>query len=124
MPREGMRLTFDVPPDCIIGPAAGKRLEPDYKVLQRLRQSCRITLERYVDVASHCSGYLASLTPGSPNDLKRANLALLQQKEDQAHESYLRARTALLKYVLGEAEEGTGAFAPTAQADRAAGAAG
>lgn len=112
-----MRLTLDVPPDCIIGPAAGKRLEPDYKVLQRLRQSCRITLERYVDVAGHCSGYLASLTPDSPNDLKRANLALLQQKEDQAHESYLRARTALLKYVLGAVEERTRAL--TAQADRA-----
>ena len=99
-----MRANVEVEAENMMHPATDKRLDLDYKVLQRLRQSCRITLERYVDVASHCSGHLSSLTPGSPNDLRRANLALLRQKEDKAHEAYLKARAALLKYVLGEGE--------------------
>jgi hypothetical protein len=81
---------------------AHKRLEADLKVLQRLRQSCRITLERFVDLASHASGHLSGLTPGTVTDLGRANLALLRQKEDRAHETYVKARVALLKYILGE----------------------
>ena len=86
--------------------AAGKRLQPDVKLLQRLRQSSRITLELYVDVASHTSGYLSRLTPGTADGLSRANLALLQQKENKAHETYVKARDALLKYVLEESESG------------------
>jgi len=88
-----------------IHPATGQRLGPDFKTLQRLRQSCRLTLERYVDLASHASGHLARLTPGTINELGRANLALLQQREDKAHETYLKARAALLKYVTGEGED-------------------
>jgi hypothetical protein len=83
------------------------RLEPDSKLLQRLRHACRSALERYVDLASHSSGELTRLTPGSIDKLSRANLALLQAKEDQAHEAYLKARAALLKYVLGETVSAT-----------------
>jgi hypothetical protein len=99
MPRK-----LKVAPDNTIRAGTDERLEPDQKVLQRLRQSCRITLERYVDVTSHCSGHLLSLTPTSRDDLSRSNLALLLQKEDKAHEVYLKARAALLKYVLGDGE--------------------
>ena len=102
-----MQRKLRVAPDNTIRACTDERLEPDYKVLQQLRQSCRITLERYVDVASHCSGHLSSLTPTSHDDLRRANLALLLQKEDKAHEAYLKAREALLKYVLGDGESGS-----------------
>lgn len=83
------------------------RLEPDSKLLQRLRHACRIALDRYVDLASHSSGELSRLTPGSIDKLSRLNLALLQAKEDQALEAYLQARTALLKCVLGETVSAT-----------------
>lgn len=76
------------------------RPESDYKILQRLRQSCRMALERYVDIASHSSGQLACMTPGAVDQVGRANLALLRQKEQRAHEAYLEARSALLEYVL------------------------
>ncbi len=81
-------------------------LSPDHKTLQRLRQACRVALERYVDVASLCSGHLSRLTPLSLDDLGRANLALLKRKEDHAHQMYLNARDALSKYVLGQSECG------------------
>jgi hypothetical protein len=77
---------------------------PDPRVLQRLRQSCRLSLERYIDVASLNSGNLARVTPRSLDDLGRANLALLKRKEDKAYEAYLSARDALMKHVLGESE--------------------
>jgi len=80
------------------------RLEPDSKLLQRLRHTCRIALEKYVDLASHSSGELTRLAPGSIDRLSRSRLALLQTKEDQAHEAYLKARANLLKYVLGETD--------------------
>jgi hypothetical protein len=83
-----------------------KQATPDYKVLQRLRQSCRVTLERYVDVVSQTTSHLAALTPGSFDPLGRANLALLKQKEDRAHEVYLKARVALINYIAGENEPG------------------
>jgi len=79
-----------------------KSVPTDYKTLQRLRHSCRLTLERYVDLASQSSGQLATMSPDSFDPLRRANLNLLKQKEDRAHEVYLRSRTALLNYVLGE----------------------
>jgi hypothetical protein len=84
----------------------GKGVSSDYKILQRLRQSCRVTLERYMDVASQSSGHLTTLTPESFDPLRRANLALLKQKEDRAHEVYSKARAALLNYILGEDESG------------------
>ncbi len=84
--------------------ANGKGVSSDYKTLQRLRQSCRVTLERYMDVAGQSSGHLATLTPEFFEPLRRANLALLKQKEDKAHEVYSKARAALLSYILGEAE--------------------
>jgi hypothetical protein len=84
---------------------AGKHTS-DYKILQRLRQSCRVSFERYVDVASQTAGHLATLTPGSFDPLKRANLVLLKQKEDRAHEVYLKASAALFNYILGEDESG------------------
>jgi len=77
---------------------------PDYKTLQRLRTSCRLTLERYIDIAGQSSGHLASLTPGAFDPLRRANHALLKQKEDRAHEAYLKARAALLDYLSVEDE--------------------
>jgi hypothetical protein len=87
-------------------PIAHRHLEADFKVLQRLRQACRITLERFVDVANHASGHLSGLTRGTVTDLGRANLALLRQKEDKAHAAYLKARIALLEYVLRDAPQG------------------
>ncbi len=78
-----------------------RSIAPDPKTLQRLRQSCRIALERYIDVASLNTGNRASLTPLSLDDLGRANVALLKRKEDKAHEAYLAARNALEKHVLG-----------------------
>jgi hypothetical protein len=99
-----MQRKLKVAPNNTIRAGTDERLEPDYKVLRRLRQSCRITLERYVDVAGHCSGHLSSLTPTSRNHLRQANLALLLRKEDKAHEVYLKAREALLKYVLRDGE--------------------
>ena len=104
MQAEGMHGRQKVTADNMTQATIGKRLQPDVKMLQRLRQSCRITLELYVDVASHTSGYLSRLTPGTANDLNRANLALLQQKENKAHEAYVKARDALLKYVVEESE--------------------
>jgi hypothetical protein len=73
----------------------------DPKVLQRLRQSCRVTLERYTDLASQSSDCLSRLTPASFDPLGRTNLTLLQQKENKAHEAYLKARAALSEYILG-----------------------
>jgi hypothetical protein len=105
MPIEGMPENLEIAADSnVVHAANNRRLEPDFRELQRLRQSCRVTFERYVDVASHASGQLLRLTPGSFMDLNRANLALLRQKEDRAHESYLKARAALLSYVLEEDE--------------------
>jgi hypothetical protein len=75
---------------------------PDAKDLQRLRQSCRATLERYVDLAFQTSGHLTRLTPGSVDRIGRANLVLLSQKEEQALKVYLRARSVLLQCVIGE----------------------
>lgn len=76
-------------------------LDPDVKTLQRLRQSCRASLERYIDEASHCSGQLARLVPGAVDQLGRANMAQLLQKERKAHQAYLEARDALVEFVLG-----------------------
>jgi hypothetical protein len=81
-------------------------LAPDPKVLQRLRQSCRVMLERYIDIASLNSGNLSRVTPLSLDELGRTNLALLKRKEDKAHEAYLAARDALQKYILGENQFG------------------
>lgn len=75
-------------------------LDPDVKTLQRLRQACRASLERYIDDASHSSGQLARLIPGSVDQLGRTNLAQLLQKEQKAYQAYLEARDALLKFVL------------------------
>jgi hypothetical protein len=76
-------------------------LDPDVKTLQRLRQACRASLERYVDEASHCSGQLARLNPGAVDQLGRTNLAQLLQKERKAHLAYVDSRDALLDFVLG-----------------------
>jgi hypothetical protein len=81
-----------------------RTIEGDHKDLQHLRQSCRVTLERYVDVASLLSSHLSRLSPLSLDDLGRANLAVLKQKEDRSHQVYLNARDALLKHVLGRSE--------------------
>ena|SRR5579863_3473334 len=86
--------------------ASDKRAAADHKTLQRLRQSCRITLERYIDLAGQRSGHLATLTPGAFDPVIRVSLAVLKQKEDRAHEVYLKAREALLAHVMGEAETG------------------
>lgn len=85
-------------------PMAARRVDTDQKTLQRLRQSCRLLLERYIDVASLNSGNLSRVTPHSLDDLGRANLALLKRKEEKAHEAYMAAREALLNYVLGAGE--------------------
>jgi hypothetical protein len=90
------------PEDTDLKPA--KTATPDYKTLQRLRTSCRVMLERYIDVTGQSSGNLASLTPGFVDPVRRANLALLKQKEDRAHDVYLKARTALLDYLCVEDE--------------------
>jgi hypothetical protein len=66
------------------------------QALQRLRRSCRVTLEAYMDAASLNSGQLLRLSPQSLDDLGRANLAVLKRKEDGAHQVYLSARDTLL----------------------------
>ena len=88
--------------ETITSSASFMPLDYDFKVLQRLRNSCRITLERYIDVASHCSGQLFRLTPGSIHDLTRANVALLQKKEEDARQAYVKAKSALLEYLSRE----------------------
>jgi hypothetical protein len=85
--------------------------EPDFRVLQRLRQACRVALERYVDIASNSSGHLARLTPGSIDKLGRVNLDLLVRKEEKAHDAYLNARATLLDYLL-QADESSKPDAP------------
>ena len=79
-----------------------RMIGPGQKALQRLRQSCRLTLERYTDVASLNAGHLCQLTPLSLDDLGRIKLTILKRREDQAHQVYLEAREALLKYVSEE----------------------
>jgi len=69
------------------------------KELLRLRQSFRIALEKYLDIASHESGRLTCLTPESISEIDRANLILLSQKGKAAHHTYHRARTALISYL-------------------------
>ncbi len=69
------------------------------KELLRLRQSFRIALEKYLDIASHESGRLTSLTPEAISEIDRANLMLLSQKGKAAHLTYSRARTALIAYL-------------------------
>jgi len=81
-------------------PMLARSVAQDHKTLQRLRLSCRVTLERYIDVASLNSGNLSRVTPLSLDDLGRANLALLKRKEEKAHEAYVAARDALRKYIL------------------------
>lgn len=85
--------------------------EPDFKVLQRLRQACRVALERYADVAGNSSGHLARLVPGSIDKLGRVNVELLVRKEEKAHGAYLNARAALLDYLL-QADEASKPDAP------------
>ena len=85
--------------------------EPDFKALQRLRQACRVTLERYADVAGNSSGHLARLVPGSIDKLGRVNVDLLVRKEEKAHGAYLNARAALLDYLL-QADEAPKPDAP------------
>jgi len=80
--------------------------QTDFKTLQRLRQACRIALERYVDLASHGSGQLARLSPSAVDQVARINVALLQQKEQRAYEAYLKARTNLQDFVMGNGSLG------------------
>ena len=82
--------------------ASGKGVASDYKTLERLRQSCRVSLERYTDVAGQSTGHLVTVPPGSFDPLRRANLALLKQREEKAHEAYVKARAALMDFLLGE----------------------
>ncbi len=79
------------------------------KELQRLRQSCRLALERYLDLASHENGRLTTFTPESISSLDRVNLLLLSQKEKAAHQNYHRAKAALLTYLEGAANAQSGA---------------
>lgn len=74
----------------------------DPKVLQRLRQSCRVTLERYVDLAGQSLDCLSRLTPASSDRVGGTNLMLLHQKEIKAHEAYLKARATLSEYIHGK----------------------
>jgi hypothetical protein len=83
-----------------------KGIGADDKTLQRLRKSCRITLEKYIDLASQSSGQLTILVPGTFDPLRRTNLAHLKEKEDDAHEVYLKARAALSKYIFREGKSG------------------
>lgn len=69
------------------------------KELLRLRQSFRIALERYMDVASYESGRLTTLTPESISEIDRANLLLLSQKGKVAQQTYCKARAALISYL-------------------------
>lgn len=77
------------------------RIDPDPKVLQRLRQSCRVSFERYVDLASRSLAQLC-LNSASCDPLERLNQGLLHRKENKAHDAYLKARSELVAYVFGE----------------------
>lgn len=74
----------------------------DPKQLVRLRQSHRLTFERYLDIATRTCGRLATLTPETLSDIDRANLIAGTRKEAAAHEAYLKAKTTLTRYLLGE----------------------
>lgn len=80
----------------------------DPKQLTRLRQSHRLTFERYLDIASRLCGRLATLTPESISELDRANLLAARRKEAVAHEAYLKARSALAAYLDGGGMEPAG----------------
>jgi hypothetical protein len=101
-----MERSRQTPTDNLTHSMPGRTVASDQKTLQRLRQSCRITLERYVDVASLNSGHLSRIAPFSLDDIGRANLTILRRKEDKAHQVYLDARDALLEYIFGERECG------------------
>lgn len=79
-------------------------LESDSKTLQRLRQSTRLAFERYVDIASHCSGRLAQLNPADTDRFGRVNVALLEQREARAYEAYVKAKAALMQHLFKGAE--------------------
>lgn len=85
--------------------AASEIPQTDFKTLQRLRQACRVAFERYVDMASYCSGQLARLSPATVDRVARINVALLQQREQKAYEAYLKARATLLEFVMGAENE-------------------
>lgn len=82
---------------------------PADKELHRLRQACRLALERYLDLASHGTGRLVNFTPESISGLDRLNVLLLSQKEKAARETYDRAKAALLSYL-----ESTSTISPAA----------
>lgn len=69
------------------------------KELHRLRQSCRLALERYLDLANYGTGRLLTFTPESISGLDRMNVLLLSQKEKAARETYERAKAALMSYL-------------------------
>jgi hypothetical protein len=74
----------------------------DFKELQRLRNSCRLALERYVDVASEASGQIIRLSPAAVDDpLTLLRVNLLRQKEQKALGAYESAKGKLLEFVLG-----------------------
>jgi hypothetical protein len=69
------------------------------KELQRLRQACRLALERYVDLASDENGRLVRLRPESISELDRLNIMRLSRKESAAREAYSKAKAALVAYL-------------------------
>ena len=82
----------------------GERIT-DQKQLGRLRQSHRLTFERYLDITTRICGRLGTLTPESMSDLDRANLQAGKRKEAAAREAYLKARCALMRYLEGPGME-------------------
>ena len=78
------------------------RVNPDPKVLQRLRRGYRVSFERYVDLASRGVAQLC-INSASCDPLGRLNLGLLHRKENKAHDAYLKARSELVEYIFGAA---------------------
>ena len=78
------------------------RVNPDPKVLQRLRQGYRVSFERYVDLASRGVANLC-LNTAPCDPLGRLNIGLLHRKENKAHDAYLKARSELVEYIFGAA---------------------
>lgn len=74
------------------------------KELQRLRQTCRLALERYMDVASDATGRLTSLRPEALSPIDSVNIARLARKEAAAHEAYEKAKQSLVAYLADTAK--------------------
>jgi hypothetical protein len=74
----------------------------DKKNIERLKQSYRMTLARFVETSERAAGHLSLMTPDTSDPLARANTVASCRNEGKALESYLKARVALLQCLLDD----------------------